>query len=146
MHKVALRFQLNVAVCSNEKGYLWPSTMTASATCPDGELIKHRLLPTPPCTWCRRTGGQPKTWATTIKAGPKPTSRSPSFEKGLGEWLISSHFSQERRNKGPFVGDVAYSIGDDGPNRLGQMPIRVQASSNKITFTGLVGIVHPVET
>ncbi len=86
------------------------------------------------------------TWATTIKAGPKPLPRHLSFEKDLGEWLISSHFSQDRRNNGAFVGDVAYSIGDDGPNRLGQMPIRVQASSNKITFTGLVNIVHPVET
>ncbi len=35
---------------------------------PDGELIKGLLLPTSPHTWRRRTGGQLKTWATTIKA------------------------------------------------------------------------------
>ncbi len=35
---------------------------------PEGELIKDVLLPTPSRMWRRRTGGQLKTWATTIKA------------------------------------------------------------------------------
>ncbi len=34
---------------------------------PKGELIKDLLFPTPPRTWRRRTGGQLKTCATTIK-------------------------------------------------------------------------------
>ncbi len=41
---------------------------------PDGELIKDLLLATPPRTWRRRTGGQLKTWATTIKADLEPLS------------------------------------------------------------------------
>ncbi len=36
--------------------------------CPEGELIKDLLLPTPSRTWRRRVGGQLKTWATPIKA------------------------------------------------------------------------------
>ncbi len=41
---------------------------------PDGELIKDLLLPTPPRTWRRRTGGRLKTWVTTIKADLEPLS------------------------------------------------------------------------
>ncbi len=41
---------------------------------PEGELIKDPLLPTLPCTWRRRAGGQLKTWATTIKADLEPIS------------------------------------------------------------------------
>ncbi len=43
---------------------------------PESELIKEILLPTPPRTWRRRTGGQLKTWATTIKADLEPLSGS----------------------------------------------------------------------
>ncbi len=35
---------------------------------PKGELIKDLLLPKPPRTWRTRTGGQLKTWTTTINA------------------------------------------------------------------------------
>ncbi len=35
---------------------------------PDGELVKHPLLLETPRTWCRGTGGQPKTWTATVKA------------------------------------------------------------------------------
>ncbi len=41
---------------------------------PERELINYLLLPTPPRTSCRRAGGQPKTWATTIKADLEPIS------------------------------------------------------------------------
>ncbi len=41
---------------------------------PDSELIKDLLLPKPPCTWLRGTGGQLKTWATTTKADLEPLS------------------------------------------------------------------------
>ncbi len=40
----------------------------------DGELIKDLLLPTSPRTWRRQTGGQLKTWATTLKVDLKPLS------------------------------------------------------------------------
>ncbi len=36
--------------------------------CSEGELIKGLLFPTPPRTWHRRSGGQLKTWASTINA------------------------------------------------------------------------------
>ncbi len=39
---------------------------------PGGELIKDLLLPTQSRMWLRRTGGQLKTWATTIKADLEP--------------------------------------------------------------------------
>ncbi len=41
---------------------------------PNSELIKDLLLPTPPRTWGRTTGGQLKTWATAIKADLEPLS------------------------------------------------------------------------
>ncbi len=41
--------------------------LSNAARRPEGELIKDLLLLTPPRTWCRRAGGQLKTWATTIK-------------------------------------------------------------------------------
>ncbi len=44
------------------------------------ELIKGLLLPTPPRTWHRRTGGQLKTWATTIKADLEPLSGTRVFD------------------------------------------------------------------
>ncbi len=40
---------------------------------PDSKLI------TSTCTWRRRTGGQLKTWATTVKADLEPLSRSCVF-------------------------------------------------------------------
>ncbi len=46
---------------------------------PNGELIKDLFLPTPPRMWRRRTGGQLKAWATTIKAGLEPLSRPRVF-------------------------------------------------------------------
>ncbi len=39
---------------------------------PTGELIKDLVLSTPPRTWPRRTEGQPKAWATMIKADLEP--------------------------------------------------------------------------
>ncbi len=41
---------------------------------PEIDLTKDLLLPTPPRKWHRRTGGQLKTWATTIKTDLKPLS------------------------------------------------------------------------
>ncbi len=45
---------------------------------PDDELIKDLLLPTPPRTWRRRTGGPLKTWATTRSR--QTWNRSPDRE------------------------------------------------------------------
>ncbi len=49
---------------------------------PEGELIKDLLLPTPPRTWRRRTGGQLKTWVTTTKADLEPISGPRTMEMG----------------------------------------------------------------
>ncbi len=46
---------------------------------PDGELIKDLLLPTPPHTWRRRTGGQLKTKVVNL--------RLRTMENGLDENL-----------------------------------------------------------
>ncbi len=43
-----------------------------AASRPEDELIKDLLLPKPPRTWRRRTGGQLKTCAITIKADLEP--------------------------------------------------------------------------
>ncbi len=56
---------------------------------PNNELIRDLVLPTPPRTWCRRTGGQPKTWTTTIK-----DSLWTTIETGA---LVSSHRTFEPR-------------------------------------------------
>ncbi len=62
--------------------------------------IKNQLLSTPPRTWRRRTGGQLKTWATTIKADLEPLSGSRVF--GFAQWRkdwvkVSSELTQDRR-------------------------------------------------
>ncbi len=55
----------------------------------DGELTKNLLLPTPPRTRRRRSGGQLKTWATTIKADFEPLRIASLWlrtkEEGLGK-------------------------------------------------------------
>ncbi len=59
---------------------------------PNGELFKDLLLPTPPRTWHRRTGGQLKTWTTTITADLEPLSGKP-LAKGLGEcWIKENRY------------------------------------------------------
>ncbi len=68
--------------------------------CSDGELIKDLLLPTPPRTWRRRTGGQLKTWATTIKAHLEPLSGPRVF--GHAQWRkdwmqVSSEIAQDHQ-------------------------------------------------
>ncbi len=65
-----------------------------------GELIKDLLLPTPPRTWRRRTGGQLKTWATTIKAADlEPISGPRVFghARWRKDWVkVSSELAQDR--------------------------------------------------
>ncbi len=50
----------------------WESNL--SFNIPERDLTKDLLLPTPPRTWHRQTGGQLKRWATTIKTDLKPLS------------------------------------------------------------------------
>ncbi len=52
---------------------------------PEDELIKDLLLPTPPRVWRRRTRGQLKTWATTIKSDLEPLSGPRVFGHALDE-------------------------------------------------------------
>ncbi len=66
---------------------------------PEGELIIDLLLPTPPRTWRRRTGGQLKTWATTIKADLEPISGPRVFghARWRKDWVkVSSELAQDR--------------------------------------------------
>ncbi len=67
---------------------------------PERELIKELLLPTPPRTWRRRTGGQLKTWATTIKADLEPLSgpRVFGYARQKNDWVkVSNELAQDRR-------------------------------------------------
>ncbi len=79
---------------------------------PDGELITDLLLSTPPRTWRRRTGGQLKTWPTTIKADLEPLSGPLLF--GYAQWRkdwvkVSSELSQDRRARSASVRGVVNS-------------------------------------
>ncbi len=77
---------------------------------PDGELIKDRLLPTPPRT---RTGGQLKTWATTIKTDLEPISGHAGWS---GYWVkVSSELAQDGRAWSSSIRDVISSIGVASP-------------------------------
>ncbi len=89
---------------------------------PEGELIKDLLLPTPPRTWRRRTGGQLKTWTTTTKADLEPISGPRIF--GHARWRkgwvkVSSELAQDRRAWNASVRDVVNAIGDAGSTRPG---------------------------
>ncbi len=92
---------------------------------PEGELIKDLLLPTPPRTWRRRTGGQLKTWAITIKADLEPLSGPRVF--GHARWAkVSSELVQDRRVWRASIRDVVSSVGNAGSTRPGWMPPQVQ--------------------
>ncbi len=89
---------------------------------PEGELIKDLLLPTPPRTWRRRTGGQLKTWATTTKADLEPNSGPRVFRhaRWRKDWVkVSSEVAQDRRAWNASVRDVVNAIGDAGSTRPG---------------------------
>ncbi len=89
---------------------------------PEGELIKDLLLPTPPCTWRRRAGGQLKTWATTINSDLEPLSGPRVFghARWRKDWVrASSELAQDRRAWSTSVRDVVNSIGDSGSTRPG---------------------------
>ncbi len=67
---------------------------------PGGELIKDPLLPTPLCTWRKRTGGQLKAWTMTIKADLKPLSGLRVFgytrwRKNWAKVFMSLHWTVE---------------------------------------------------
>ncbi len=87
---------------------------------PEGEVFKDLILPTPPRTWRRRTGGQLKACATTIKADLEPLSRSRVF--GHARWKkgcvkVSRELAQGHR---AWIGsDVVNLIGDVGSTRPG---------------------------
>ncbi len=84
---------------------------------PESELIKGLLLPTPHRTWHRRTGGQLKTWAATIKADLELLSGPRIF--GHARWrkgwvkvcLVSSHRTVERSGRIPTQVQVSKELG-----------------------------------
>ncbi len=83
--------------------------------CPEDELIKDFLLPTPPGMWRRRAGGQLKTWATTIKADLEPISGPRVFghARWRKDWVnASSTLARDRRAWSASVRDVVNAIGD----------------------------------
>ncbi len=89
---------------------------------PEGELIKDLLLPTLPRTWRWRTGGQLKTWATTIKADLERLSGPRVFghARWRKDWVkVSSELAQDRRAWSASVRDVVNAIGDAGSTHLG---------------------------
>ncbi len=89
---------------------------------PEGELIKDLLLPTPPRTWRRRTRGQLKTWAITVKADLEPLSGPRTFghARWRKDWVkVSSELAQDRRAWNASVRDVVNAIGDAGSTRPG---------------------------
>ncbi len=89
---------------------------------PEGKLIKDLLLPTPPRTWRRRTGGQLKTWATTIKADLEPISGPRVFghAQRRKDWVkVSSELAHDRRAWSSSVRDVVNAVGDAGSTRPG---------------------------
>ncbi len=89
---------------------------------PNGELIAVLILPTPRRTWRRRTGGQPKTWATEIKSclEPLPGPQIFGYPRWRKDWVkVSSELAQNCRAWGAPVSDVVNSIGDTGAIRRG---------------------------
>ncbi len=65
---------------------------------PEGELIKDLLLPTPPRTWRRRTGGQQKTWVTKADLEPISGPRVFGHARWRKDWVkVSSELAQDRR-------------------------------------------------
>ncbi len=101
-HSFALAVQfVMIRVCMLSFGH--------AARRPDGEMIKD--LPTPPRMWRRRTGGQLKTWATTI----------------------SSELAQGRRTLGASIRDVVNSISDATcASRGSAFSVRVVKYLNKL--------------
>ncbi len=67
-------------------------TEGSATRCPEGELIKDLLLPTPFRAWRGRTGSQLKTWATTSKADLEPLSGPRVFGRARWrkDWLPTS--------------------------------------------------------
>ncbi len=68
------------------------------------------------------TGGQLKTWATTIKADLEPISGPRVF--GHARWRkgwvkVSSELAQDRRAWSASVGDVVNAVGDADSTRPG---------------------------
>ncbi len=65
----------------------------------DSELIKDLLLPIPPRTWRRQTGGQLKAWATTINADLELLSKPRVFghARWRKDWMkVASELAQNR--------------------------------------------------
>ncbi len=100
----------------------WLRWFGHAARRPEGELIKDLVLPTPPRTWRRRTGGQLKTWATTTKADLEPIFGPRVFDHARWgkDWVkVSRELTQDRRAWNASVRDVVNAIGDAGSTRPG---------------------------
>ncbi len=102
-----------------------------AARCPNGELIKDLLLPTPHRTWRRQTGGQLKTWTTAIKADleiPRTQPRVFGHARWGKVWAkASSELAQDRWAWSASIRDVVNLIVDASPTHPGWMPTQVQS-------------------
>ncbi len=101
---------------------IWLRWFGDAANRPDGELIKDLLLPTPPSTWCWRTGGQLKTWATTIRVDMVPFFglRFFGYARWRKDWVkVSRMLAQHLRAWGASVCDVVTLIDDAGSTHHG---------------------------
>ncbi len=96
---------------------------------PEGELIRDPLFPVSPHSWRKRTGGQLKTWAPTIRADLEPLFGQRVF--GYTWWRMDwmkdyGELAQDRRAWGASVRGVVNSIDEAGSIRPGWMLPQVQ--------------------
>ncbi len=88
-----------------------------------------------PRTWRRRTGGQLKTWITTLKANLEP--RVFGYARRKKDWVkVSSELTQDHRAWSASIRDVVTSVvSDDGSTRPRGMPTQVKVGSKVMTYT-----------
>ncbi len=101
---------------------MWLGWFGDAAKRPDGELIKDLLLPTPPGTWCRRTGDQLK----TIRVDMVPFSgpRVFVYARWRKDWVkVSRKLAQHLQAWGASVCDLVNSIDDIGGRILAQVQV-----------------------
>ncbi len=93
----------------------------------------------------RQTGGQMKTWETTIKVNLEPLSGLRVFGNARWgkDWIeVSGELAQDRRAWRASTRDVVNSIGDVGSTRLRWMPTHDQEEdTNVVSNQGWLGCI-----
>ncbi len=99
----------------------------------EGELIKNLPLQILTRTWRKRTRGQLKTWATTIKADVELLFGPRAFVQARwrNDWVkVSSELAHDRRAWSASVREAVNAIGDAGSTRPGWMPKQISSSKS----------------